>query len=123
MASTATYEILATCTSFWYVPLSDIPRSVGELIRERRQARGWNQIELAKRLGISREYLSRWENDKHGPGPEYAKALARELGGEAAEYRSLGSEPRRLRGLVEDLALRVERLEKWADECHGDATS
>lgn len=58
----------------------------GEVIRTRRRAAGLSQAKLAKRLGIQRTYLSKWENDKHGPEEVHANALARELGGEAAEY-------------------------------------
>ena len=88
--------------------------SVGELIRERRKNHGWNQQQLADALGspITREYVSRWENDHHVPGPEHAERLARELGGEATEYRGLSGEPRRLRDLVDELMARVEWLER-----------
>jgi transcriptional regulator with XRE-family HTH domain len=99
------------------VPVSgDRPyASVGELIKTRRLARGFNsQKALAAALGdpITREYVSRWENDHYTPGPKHATALARVLGGEPAEYRGLSGEPRNLRDLVTDLMERVERLER-----------
>jgi transcriptional regulator with XRE-family HTH domain len=90
--------------------------SVGELIRERRRARGWSQPQLADALRTERGQVSRWENNKHTPGPSWAAALARELGGDAAEYRGLSGEPRRLRDLVIDLVSRVEQLERRVDE-------
>jgi transcriptional regulator with XRE-family HTH domain len=114
-ASSATYEILATCENLWHVPVSG--SSVGEFIRERRLARGWSQRKLAAELGppITREQISRWENDKHAPGPTHAAALARALGGDADEFRGLSGAPRRLRDLVEELMSRVEQLERRTD--------
>ena len=88
---------------------------MGDLIRQRRRARGWNQVELANALGIDRTYVSRWENDKFAPGPMHAEALARELGGEPGEYRGVSGEPRRLRDLVDELMERVARLERKVD--------
>jgi len=113
-ASSATYGFLATCDKLRHVPVST-PASVGELIRQRRKARGWDQIQLGQALGIDRTYVSRWETDKITPGEKHAVGLARELGGEPSEYRGLSGEPRRLRDLVDELMARVERLERKVD--------
>ncbi|HSR90923.1 MAG TPA: helix-turn-helix transcriptional regulator [Gemmatimonadales bacterium] len=98
------------------MPVSGL-ESVGQLIRERRETRGWNQVQLADALGkIDRTYVSRWENDKHRPGPRHAEALARELGGDPSEYRGLSGAPRRLQDVVAELAARVDRLERLIEK-------
>ena len=45
--------------------------SLGDIIRDRRTARGWDQPELANRLEVSQQTLSRWENN--GATPRRAK--------------------------------------------------
>ncbi|MFE5542735.1 helix-turn-helix domain-containing protein [Streptomyces sp. NPDC056534] len=56
---------------------------IGELIRDLRNAQGWSQGELAKRLtqsapgyNMSRETVSRWENGRNKPGPFWLGHLA-----------------------------------------------
>jgi transcriptional regulator with XRE-family HTH domain len=109
-----TYEKDATCDKLWNVLASKMS-SIGELIRLRRQARGWNQVELGKAINVERTYVSRWENDRHRPNHAHAAALARVLGGDPADYRGEGVPTGRLRDLVMDLMARVERLEQLID--------
>ena len=45
-------------------------------IRETRIAQGVSQVELAKRLGISKQSLSNWENDNIQPSVEMVNRLA-----------------------------------------------
>jgi transcriptional regulator with XRE-family HTH domain len=89
--------------------------SIGELIRLRRQARGWSQVELAKAIDVERTYVSRWENDRHRPNHAHAAELARVLGGDPTDYRGQGASTGRLRDVVMDLLRRVERLEHLID--------
>ena len=104
---------VATCEKLWHVSGAEETShaSVGELIKIRREDRGLNQAQLAEAIGVTREYLSRWENDHNAPGSKHAASLAHVLGGEAAEYQGLAGAPRNLREVVEQLERRVERLE------------
>lgn len=54
----------------------------GETIRQARMERGWRQDELARYLGISRQYLSFLENGKRLPSPDLARKLRAWLAGE-----------------------------------------
>ncbi len=46
-------------------------------IRELREARGWSQVELAKKLGVSRQTIIAIEKDKYDPSLPLAFAFAR----------------------------------------------
>ena len=46
-------------------------------IRELRCACGWSQVELAKRLGLSKQTVSNWENDNIQPSIEMLMRLAK----------------------------------------------
>ena len=43
---------------------------LGSKIKELRLAFGWNQVELARRLNISKQTVSNWENDNIQPSVE-----------------------------------------------------
>ena len=45
-------------------------------IRELRQARGMSQVELAKKLGVTKQSVSNWENDNILPSVEMLAKLA-----------------------------------------------
>ena len=45
-------------------------------IRETRKAKGLSQVELAKKLGVSKQSLSNWENDNIQPSIEMLERLA-----------------------------------------------
>ncbi|WP_426519209.1 helix-turn-helix domain-containing protein [Diaminobutyricibacter sp. McL0618] len=40
------------------------PTELGALIRDRREARGWTQEELAERAGVSRRWVNEFESGK-----------------------------------------------------------
>ncbi len=46
-------------------------------IRELRLARGMNQVELAKKLGVTKQSVSNWENDNIQPSIEMLVKLAK----------------------------------------------
>jgi putative transcriptional regulator len=54
-------------------------------IKELRKARGWSQIELAARSGISRRAITKWETGGKHPSPIYREALALVFGIAAEE--------------------------------------
>ena len=49
---------------------------LGNRIRELRIACGWNQVELSKKLNISKQTVSNWENDNIQPSIEMLTKLA-----------------------------------------------
>ena len=46
-------------------------------ISELRLAKGMSQVELAKRLGVTKQSVSNWENDNIQPSIEMLKALSK----------------------------------------------
>ena len=48
-------------------------------IRALRQARGMSQVELARRLGVTKQSVSNWENDNIQPSIEMLQKLAAAL--------------------------------------------
>ena len=50
---------------------------LGTRIGELRQSFGWSQVELARRLNISKQTVSNWENDNIQPSIEMLVRLAR----------------------------------------------
>ena len=59
--------------------------TIGEKIQSMRKARGWSQEELAERLGVSRQAVSRWESDSAKPDADRIVAVC-ELFGVSADY-------------------------------------
>lgn len=53
--------------------------TVGKRIREARKAKGINQGELAEKLGVSLDTVSRWETEKRQPRSDDLANLSREL--------------------------------------------
>lgn len=52
---------------------------LNQRIREVRQARGMSQVELAGRLGVTKQSVSNWENDNIQPSIEMLVKLAQTL--------------------------------------------
>lgn len=53
---------------------------LGQRINELRQSCGWSQVELAKRLSISKQTVSNWENENIQPSIEMLVRIARLFG-------------------------------------------
>ena len=49
---------------------------LGERINELRCSIGWNQVELAKRLGVTKQTVSNWENENIQPSIEMLVRLS-----------------------------------------------
>src|SRR4051794_36713278 len=78
--------------------------SVGEILRAVREASGWTQAEAAKRIGVARNTVSRWELGQLKPtGVQRARAL------EVYGLVDAPVVPQALRELEE----RVAALERW----------
>ena len=54
--------------------------TIGKRISELRTEKGWAQNELAKRVGVSREMMGRYERDDAVPSIDIAKRMAEALG-------------------------------------------
>lgn len=54
-------------------------RSTGDRIKEQRASTGLSQWDLAKRLDVHPQEISRWERDKTVPPVPKLRALAREF--------------------------------------------
>jgi transcriptional regulator with XRE-family HTH domain len=53
---------------------------MGKTVRQLRQAKGLSQAELAKRAGLSREYVNKIEAGKYDPPLSTINAIAEALG-------------------------------------------
>jgi transcriptional regulator with XRE-family HTH domain len=93
-------------------------RELGGRIAQFRERRGWNRVDLAQRLGVSRDRLGKWELGKHPPPVEMLAALREALGvsidelvtGEATVQGRLTSQQ------YEDLGLLFEAVRKVLHE-------
>ena len=59
--------------------------TMGEKILAMRKARGWSQEELADRIGVTRQAVSRWESDSAKPDADKIIAVC-DLFGVSADY-------------------------------------
>ena len=73
-------------------------KKFGKEIYFRRLAKGWDQYELARRVGSSATTVGRWENAKNIPQrPHYVIGLKRELGFTDDDFlKAFGAQPRSL---------------------------
>lgn len=61
---------------------------LGDELRDRREARGLSQWEVAERIGVSKTAVVAWERNYNGASNEHAAALV-ELFGESDRSTSL----------------------------------
>lgn len=59
--------------------------TIGEKILNLRKARGWSQEELAERVGVTRQAVSRWESDSAKPDADKIIAVC-DLFGVSTDY-------------------------------------
>lgn len=69
------------------------PMSTGETIAKLRQERGMTQAELAKKLFVTRQAVSRWENGDTTPGIDMLKLLAVALDAPVAQLVEMPDTP------------------------------
>lgn len=60
--------------------VTEVVKILNQRIREMRQAQGMSQVELAGRLGVTKQSISNWENDNIQPSIEMLVKLALTLG-------------------------------------------
>lgn len=89
--------------------------NLGNAIRSLREQKSWSQEELGWRVQTTGANISRIENDKHRPGPEVLRDLAREFGLKVHELYALAEgEPLALMARIPEQAetLLVERFRR-----------
>jgi ribosome-binding protein aMBF1 (putative translation factor) len=59
---------------------SELVVALGRRIVRLRESKGWDRVELARRLGVTRARLGYWERGEHTPPMEALIGLRRELG-------------------------------------------
>ncbi|MBQ7335010.1 MAG: helix-turn-helix domain-containing protein [Clostridia bacterium] len=88
-------------------------QTLGNRIAEKRRARGLKQDELAEKLGISSQAISKWENDISCPDISLLPALAAELDCSLDELLTgekkpvVQMQPAENRKKVDDMMLRI----------------
>lgn len=67
---------------------------LGQRINELRRAFGWSQVELAKRLTITKQTVSNWENENIQPSIDMLVRLSRVFGVSTDYLLGLDAVPR-----------------------------
>ena len=67
---------------------------LGQRINELRRACGWNQVELASRLNVTKQTVSNWENDNIQPSVEMLVRISKIFGVTTDYLLGLESVPR-----------------------------
>ncbi len=92
-----------------------LTKSLGLRISQLRQEKGWTQKELAQKVGISQNHVSRIEKDKMQPRHSTLKAVAEALGIDVEDLENLArvAEPNVSESLAKedpDLAALVSQI-------------
>ena len=102
------------------VPKAMLRSELGRRIIKTRMRRGWSQAELARRLGVPRERLGKWERGLNEPSLEDLAALSEvlevpleALGLGRAVRRSISDEE--LSDLVYHLGALARLLKPWRE--------
>lgn len=104
-----------TCSRADTYPVGMVPRrkteelsGLGVRMRAKRKLLGWNQRDLAERLGVSQPAISAWESERERPSGGMLLRIAAVLG-ESLDFL-IGSDavPRELESLVDRLADRLD---------------
>jgi transcriptional regulator with XRE-family HTH domain len=83
--------------------------SVGTFFRERRKAVDLNQTEVGRRVGVSQNMVSRWENDQARPDGTHLARLLEVLDIDPDDYAALVHE-NIIGHAIEHLAVAIEEL-------------
>jgi transcriptional regulator with XRE-family HTH domain len=68
-------EVNTSTVQSYHSPLPARPRTFGSLLKIARINANLDQAEVAKRIGVNRVLVSKWENDVHRPAPENLNRL------------------------------------------------
>lgn len=84
---------------------------LGQRIFELRTAFGWSQVQLAKKLNISKQTVSNWENDNIQPSIEMLMRMAKVFGVSTDYLLGLDQIPRlNMEGLPEEFVAHIALL-------------
>ena len=96
-------------------------------IKKERQRHGWTQVEFANKLGLTKQTINNWENERRTPDPNTVVAIA-ELFGVTTDYL-LGKEQTPLtqehltdtydhikKELGEDVSVMFKNINNWDEE-------
>ena len=84
---------------------------LGQRINELRTAWGWSQVELARRLNISKQTVSNWENENIQPSIEMLLRLTKLFGVSADYLLGLNDTPRiDIDGLPKEMVAHIAML-------------
>ena len=84
---------------------------LGQRIREMRSACGWSQVDLAKKLSVTKQTVSNWENDNIQPSIEMLVRLSDVFGVNTDYLLGLDSIPRlSVEGLPQEIVAHLVLL-------------
>ena len=84
---------------------------LGQRIREMRSNRGWSQVVLAKRLGVTKQTVSNWENDNIQPSIEMLIRIVKVFQTSADYLLGLDAVPRlNLEGIPSEFAAHISLI-------------
>lgn len=84
---------------------------LGQRINKLRTAKGWSQVELAKRLRVAKQTVSNWENDNIQPSIEMLVRLSKIFGVTTDYLLGLEDVPRlSIEGLPASVVAHLELL-------------
>jgi transcriptional regulator with XRE-family HTH domain len=86
-------------------------RELGRRISRLRESKAWNRSELARKLGVSRDRLAKWEHGVNEPPLALLAPLAKLLGVTLDEL--ITGEPNRTTEEQERRARRLEVISTW----------
>lgn len=67
---------------------------LGQRIYQTRTSLGWNQVELARKLGVAKQTVSNWENENIQPSVEMLVRISKLLGVTTDYLLGLDNTPR-----------------------------
>jgi transcriptional regulator with XRE-family HTH domain len=73
-------KYLAKVYSFLGEDPRPVPATPGDWVRRQREAVGWSQRDLARRLGVYPTTVERWELGQRRPSPEHVSKMGSLLG-------------------------------------------
>ena len=109
----------------WYLrPVEERAMGFAEKLRALRTEKSWSQTDLAKRTGLTKLMVSKYETGRSNPSLENLGSIARALG-VATDYLIFDDVPREGRTEVRDVALfeRCQQAQALDDESRRTLTN